>query len=92
VSTPAPDVADAARRRSEIRVEGRVASLRLSAEGAAPNFEVELQVDKQVVQLVWLGRRAIPGIRPGTRLAVRGRPVRWRRGTALVNPMYELLP
>lgn len=92
MSTPTPDVAEAARRRGQIRLEGRVASLRLSAEGAAPNFEVELQVDKQVVQVVWLGRRAIPGIRPGTRLAIRGRPVRWRRGTALVNPMYELLP
>ena len=55
----------------------------------------------QVVQLfdgsgdldvVWLGRRAIPGIRPGVYLRVRGRVQVPPRRRVMYNPAYEIIP
>ena len=44
------------------------------------------------VQLIWLGRRSIPGIEPGRTLNVRGR-VAMRDGQKVIyNPDYDLLP
>ncbi len=44
------------------------------------------------VQLIWLGRRSIPGIEPGRTVKVRGR-VAIRDGRKVIyNPDYDLLP
>jgi len=55
-----------------------------------PTLEADLFDGSDVVTLVWLGRRAIPGIEPGRELNVRGR-VALRDGHKVIyNPYYEL--
>ena len=52
----------------------------------------ELYDGTEGVQLVWLGRRSIPGIEPGRTVKVRGR-VAIRDGQKVIyNPDYDLLP
>ena len=56
-----------------------------------PALEAEIQPSSQGrVELVWLGRDAIPGIQPGSTVAAEGR-LAVRRGRAtMFNPRYEL--
>lgn len=57
-----------------------------------PALVVDLDDGTRTVQLVWLGRRKIAGITPGTYLSASGR-VCFRSGTpAIFNPAYELRP
>ena len=52
----------------------------------------ELYDGTEGVQLIWLGRRSIPGIEPGRTVKVRGR-VAIRDGQKVIyNPDYDLLP
>lgn len=84
-------IADAANR-SEAEVTGVVRSLTLPPIGSVPALTAELYDGTGTLVLVWLGRRTIRGIDPGTYLRVRGR-VTYQRGAATVfNPVYEILP
>src|SRR5690606_41512258 len=57
-----------------------------------PTLEAELYDGSGTVTLVWLGRRRIGGVEPGTALTVRGR-VALRDGEYVIyNPHYELRP
>ena len=56
-----------------------------------PALEAELQpADQSRIELVWLGRDAIPGIEPGRTVAVEGRVAVRRGRDTLYNPRYEL--
>ncbi len=59
---------------------------------SVPAFVVGLDDGTRTMQLVWLGRRSIAGIEPGTYLTVQGR-VLYRRGAPTIfNPAYEIKP
>lgn len=45
----------------------------------------------QTLQLVWHGRRRVPGVMPGQWLAVRGRAARMDGALTLHNPEFDLV-
>ena len=58
----------------------------------APAVEAELYDGSARMTLLFLGRRRIPGITPGRRLVVTGRPIERDGERHMVNPRYTLLP
>ena len=78
--------------RQRVRVAGRVHALRVQPWAGQPTLECTIVDGTGRVSIVFLGRRQIAGIEPGTRLVVEG--VAGERGGRLVilNPDYELLP
>ena len=85
---PIVDLAD----RSEASVCGAVRSVTLRPRVNVPALVVELYDGSKTLNLVWLGRRRIGGIVPGTYLTVHGR-VTFRHGIPTIfNPAYEIKP
>src|ERR1700761_989761 len=77
--------------RARVRITGTVHSIRQDRIGGMPALEAELQpVGQRRIELVWLGRDAIPGIEPGRTMAVEGRVAVRRGRDTLYNPRYEL--
>jgi hypothetical protein len=86
--TPIVDLVD----RSEASVCGAVRSVTLRPRVNVPALVVELYDGSKTLNLVWLGRRRIGGIVPGTYLTVHGR-VTYRHGIPTIfNPAYEIVP
>ena len=72
-------------------LRGRLEGLRpLTGPGGA-RLEAELSDPTGSVVLVFLGRRRIPGLVPGTVLEARGTPRAHAGRTEIINPLYELL-
>lgn len=73
-------------------IEGTVRSVRARpwAEGAS-TLECTVLDPTGGMEIVFLGRNSIPGIRLGTRLRARGRVGAHHRRLAILNPEYELL-
>jgi hypothetical protein len=86
--TPIADLVD----RSEASVCGAVRSVTLRPRVNVPALVVEIYDGSKILNLVWLGRRRIGGIVPGTYLTVHGR-VTYRHGIPTIfNPSYEIRP
>jgi len=70
---------------------GTVRSVSLRPRGeSVPAMVVDLDDGSRTMNLVWLGRRKIAGIEPGTYLKVTGR-VTYLKGTPTIfNPSYEI--
>ena len=86
--TPIAELAD----RQTASVCGSVRSVTLRPRVNVPALVAELYDGSQKLNLVWLGRREIKGIEPGTYLAVRGR-VTYQRGVpTMFNPAYDIKP
>lgn len=81
-----------ARDRAVVTVAGTVRSVTLGPEGAVPSLVAELYDGTTPVDLVWLGRREIRGIRPGTYLRATGRLSRTGRSARIYNPAYDIVP
>ncbi|WP_040160700.1 OB-fold nucleic acid binding domain-containing protein [Mobilicoccus massiliensis] len=79
--------------RESVDVGGVVRSLTHPPASVGPlELVVSLYDGTGALDVVWLGRRAIPGIRPGVHLRVQGR-ITYRAGVrTMFNPRYELLP
>lgn len=75
-------------------VSGVLRAVTYSAPGARPELVAELYDGSGALDIVWLGRRDIPGIEPGRRLVATGRvtQVRGYRNRVVFNPDYRLLP
>lgn len=73
----------------EVTVLGELRSVELCRRDAA-TLEAELSNGTGDVTLVWLGRRRIPGIEPGSILKVSGRLGAREGRKVLYNPYYEL--
>ena len=73
-----------------ITVVGRLRSVTLRPDSAVPAVEADLYDGTGNLTLVFLGRRAIPGITPGRILTAHGRPVVRDGVRSMVNPRYEL--
>lgn len=86
--TPIKDLVD----RSEASVCGAIRSVTLRPRVNVPALVAEIYDGSQALNLVWLGRRRIGGIVPGTYLTVHGR-VTYRHGIPTIfNPAYEIRP
>ena len=87
-ATPIVDLAD----RSQATVCGAVRSVTLRPRVNVPALVVELYDGSKTLNLVWLGRRRIGGIVPGTYLTAHGR-VTYKHGIPTIfNPAYEIKP
>ena len=78
--------------RSEATVCGAVRSVTLRPRVNVPALVVEIYDGSKTLNLIWLGRRRIGGVVPGTFLSVRGR-VTYQHGIPTIfNPAYEIRP
>jgi RecG-like helicase len=77
--------------RDEVRVRGRVRSVRVQPWLGAPSLEVTLYDETGGIVLVFTGRRAIAGVTLGRDLEAWGRSNRHRGYLSIVNPHYRLL-
>ncbi len=73
-------------------VAGRVRSVALRPRSTVSALQVDLYDGTGVLQLVWLGRRSIRGIEPGTHLTAHGRVTSLHGNPTIFNPSYELVP
>jgi hypothetical protein len=80
----------AVRDRELVRVYGHVKSVALAPRAGTPTLEATVYDGSGVVTLVWLGRRTIPGIRPGADLVAWGRVSCQDGRRVIYNPRYEL--
>lgn len=71
---------------------GILSSVVLRPREGVPTVEAELYDGSGVLDLVWLGRRAITGIEPGRRLRVEGMVSDVHGRRTIFNPRYELQP
>lgn len=78
--------------RQRATVQGRVRSLTLPTTTSVTALVVEIADSSAAAQLVFVGRKAVPGIRCGVTLRARGR-VSIKAGHRIVyNPAYEIVP
>ena len=73
-------------------LKGTIQSLVYRPEVSVPMLEAELFDGSGRITLVWMGRRKIRGINPGTKMAVTGRLVRSNGRLTMFNPNYAVLP
>ena len=78
--------------RQPARVAGRVKTVRIQPWAGAPALECVL-VDRshQALTVVFLGRRAVGGVRTGSRMVVEGRVGKHHGKLAMINPVYEVM-
>lgn len=78
-------------RGQEVTMVGELRSVQTNAKGCSGGVRAELYDGTDVVTLVWLGQRRIPGIDCGRTLRVRGRLGTLENGhKAIYNPHYEI--
>lgn len=87
-ATPIADLAD----RADATVCGAVRSVTLRPRVNVPALVVELYDGSKTLNLVWLGRRHIAGILPGTSLTAHGRVTYSHGIPTIFNPAYEIKP
>ena len=72
-------------------VHGLLKSVTLRPAGGTPVVEADLWDGTGFINLVFLGRRRIPGITPGRHVVAHGRPILRNGELTMMNPRYELL-
>ncbi|MDE3204219.1 MAG: amino acid permease [Acidobacteriota bacterium] len=77
--------------RSRARVAGRVRSVTVKPWGDTASLQVELTDDHGQLTCVFLGRRQIPGLVPGSRIVAEGTVAEVQGHPAMINPDYEFI-
>ena len=77
--------------RDTVCVEGRVRSIRITPWADVPSLECTLVDPTGGLTLVFLGRRKIAGVHPGTVLRAEGVAGAHHGKLALMNPDYEIV-
>jgi RecG-like helicase len=75
--------------RQPARVSGRVRSVRVQPWSGVATLECTLRDETGGLELVFLGRREVAGIRPGVRLTAEGMIGEHNGRLAILNPLYE---
>ena len=78
--------------REMVRVAGTLRTVTLRPRAGVPALVAELYDGSGTINLVWLGRRQIPGIEPGRAVIACGRVTRDHDQPVIFNPRYELRP
>jgi hypothetical protein len=86
----APTAISAAVPRRRATLAGRVTAVRAFARPWV-RFDVDLSDGTGSVTLRFLGRTAVPGMRPGRRLSVEGTPAGDLSKLVILNPLYEFM-
>ncbi|MGI8578763.1 MAG: OB-fold nucleic acid binding domain-containing protein [Nocardioidaceae bacterium] len=76
--------------REVVTVYGHLKDVSLAPRAGTPTLEASLYDGSGVVTLIWLGRRKIAGIKPGTSLVAWGRVSCGDGRRVIYNPRYEL--
>ena len=71
---------------------GTVRAVTLPPRRSVPALVAEIWDGKGAVNLVWVGRRSIGGIEPGTFVRARGRVAMAKGVPTIFNPSYEIIP
>jgi RecJ-like exonuclease len=79
-----------AQRGATVSVTGRLRTVVYTPRTTLPTLEAELYDGSDLVTLVWLGRRHIPGIQPGATVTAKGRIAMRENRKVIYNPYYEL--
>jgi hypothetical protein len=78
--------------RSQVCVVGMLRTVTIQPRGMSPSLQAELWDGSGIVDVIWIGRRRIPGIEPGRVIRANGR-ISEREGRRVIfNPRYELFP
>lgn len=78
--------------RPVVRLTGTLRAVTEQSVAGLPALRAELDDGTGSCAVVWLGRRAIPGVEPGRVLVVSGRIAMTHGRPVLFNPRYELRP
>ena len=77
--------------RRRARVSGVLRAVTYRPAAARPVLVARLYDGSGTVDHIWLGRRSVVGIKPGTRLVAEGRVAAGRARPVIYNPTYEIL-
>lgn len=77
--------------RDRVRVTGRITSLVGSPANERPMLTAEIDDGTASLDVVWLGRRSIPGIEVGLTVGLQGRIATRVGRRRMYNPRYELI-
>ncbi len=77
--------------RERARVAGRVRSVTVKPWGDTASLQVQLTDDHGKLTVVFLGRRQIAGLSPGSRVVVEGTIAEIRGHLGMINPSYEFI-
>jgi hypothetical protein len=77
--------------RQRAKVKGRIRSVRVQPLAGIPTLECTVYDETGGLAVVFLGRREIPGIGPGTTLTAEGMVSDHQGRLAILNPDYQLL-
>ena len=86
--TPVKHCAD----RQQVCVVGMLRTVTIQPRGGSPALHAELWDGSGSLDVIWIGRRRIPGIEPGRVLRAEGRISEREGRRVMFNPRYELLP
>ncbi|MGH3413914.1 MAG: OB-fold nucleic acid binding domain-containing protein [Marmoricola sp.] len=76
--------------REMVTLQGTLRTVTLRPRGGVPALEAELYDGTGTITLLWLGRRRIAGIQPGSRIQVTGRIGDHGGERIMYNPRYDL--
>ncbi len=77
--------------RTVTRLEGRIAAIQVEPQEGPCQLIARVEGEGSLVDAVFMGRRVIPGIEPGARLAIEGMLTEHDGVPCIFNPRYELL-
>jgi amino acid transporter len=77
--------------RQRVTVAGRIRSVRVQPWGSAPSLECSLVDDTGTITIVFLGRREVGGIRPGSLVSIEGVAGKHGGMRAILNPAYTVI-
>lgn len=75
--------------RERVRIAGVVKRITVHPEHGLEALEAVLTDGSGEISVLWMGRRAIPGLTLGSRLVVEGVIGEHRQGRRMVNPSFE---
>ena len=71
---------------------GVLRSVTFPAPTGAGSFTATLFDGTGSIDVVWLGRKSVPGIKAGIRLAVQGMVIARSNGLCVINPTFQIEP
>ncbi|HET6954209.1 MAG TPA: amino acid permease [Acidimicrobiales bacterium] len=77
--------------RDQVRVKGKVRSVRVAPQHDVPTFECVVDDGTGTILAVYLGRRELAGVKVGGRIEITGRVGVHQNRLAFLNPSYRLL-
>jgi len=79
------------RPRDHACVEGRIVAIRVEPHDAPPQFAAQVDDGTGRIDVIFMGRRAVPGIEPGAHVVVEGTVCAAQALPRIFNPAYQLL-